>query len=894
MESRRETVSDDGGDGDGDADPIRLRGAQREIRDAYFASDSGLFTLDCVPGAGKSVVAHHVAAEDILRRYAAGDPTPEQHVTVVSFNRDEAADIVPAICDRLQAIVEHDLVPTAADISGAELRYLRQRVRQAPYAGTIDGLLREIFREFARDIGFDEMPSVGNDALLKRVHRDCYESLRNDPEHARRLRDLEAAYPDGEYDEGVDEMLADALTYCRDRRLSTEAFRSELEQTRDSAYPGGKPDSFDDIVRSVERFANGDENASEGTGERVRETVIGPDRERLLDADRELYDAWDARIDDFCTVLSAYRTRYRAAVREYGAVSHTDVASLVDAYFDRSGERSDLPEPLRSVDGSHRDRVLRTYRSRIRSLVIDEAQDVSAVQHAALSHVVTSESRVFACGDGLQGIYLWRHADPRWFAAATTEGTYLGVDWDTHENRTATTTYRCVPDIAAGINAIAEPVFSDPARGNLGDLDASYPRLDAARDGGEGGDGAAVHVSSFAGIGHPGSAMWADPDGELGEANMLATHISRGLADGTFCNDDGDPLGVTVLFRRGTRMPEYEAAFAAEGLRVRTATDALFDCPAVETALAACEWLTAPGSPQRTSKLLTESPLNAAFDAAPFESRSWDLDRVLDDDPAAVGEEQRGILRGLVRLRDRSDAFGRLPASEYVEDVIEALALRADPNGCVGDTDPDQRVANLDALVETLSEWEGDNSYSPSELVDLAEPFREDPGVGPTQPSAAGAAYDVEFRTIHRAKGDQDDVVVVARPRVRHLVARSPRPVGSSRRDRSRGWPRRRTRRCPTTSLSRRSTAGCTASGTTGTATPGSAGRRPAGGTPCPHPCPILRLTPRRILGPTPRRILGLTLQTIPRIATRSSVRTGSAASRGTSVPRRGGCCTWH
>jgi len=128
-------------------------------------------------------------------------------------------------------------------------------------------------------------------------------------------------------------------------------------------------------------------------------------------------------------------------------------------------------------------------------------------------------------------------------------------DWDTHENRTATTTYRCVPDIAAGINAIAEPVFSDPARGNLGDLDASYPRLDAARDGGEGGDGAAVHVSSFAGIGHPGRAMGRDPDGELGEANMLATHISRGLADGTFCNDDGDPLGVTVLFRRGTRMP---------------------------------------------------------------------------------------------------------------------------------------------------------------------------------------------------------------------------------------------------------------------------------------------------------------------------------------------------
>lgn len=758
-------MSDGGG---GDAAPLRLRGAQREIRDAYFASDAGLFTLDCVPGAGKSVVAHHIAAEDILRRYAAGDPTPEQHVAVVSFNRDEAADIVPAIRDRLRAIVEHEIVPAAADVSEAELRYLQQRVGQAPYAGTIDGFLRGIFREFAGDIGFDETPSVGNDALLNRVHRDCYESLRDDAEHDQRLRDLEAAYPDGEYDEGVGEMLSDALTYCRDRHLSTEAFRSELERTRDAAYPDGKPDSFDAIARSVERFVEGGGDGSEDggepeseAGERVREAVTGSDRDRLLGADRDLYDAWDARIDDFCRVLSAYRTRYRDAVREYGAVSHTDVAYLVDAYFDGPEERADLSEPLRSVDDSHRERVLRTYRSRIRSLVVDEAQDVSAVQHAALSHVVTSESRVFACGDGLQGIYLWRHADPRWFAAATTEGTYLGVDWDTHENRSATTSYRCVPDVAAGINAIAEPVFADPARGDLGDFDASYPRLDAARDG---DDEPAVHVSSFDGVGHPGSATWANPDGAVGEANMLATHLSRGLADGTFRDDDGDPLGVTVLFRRGTRMAEYEEAFTAEGLRVRTATDALFDCPAVETVLAVCEWLIAPGSPKRTAKLLTESPLCAVFDAASFEARSWDLDRVFDDDPAAVGEAQRRILRGLARLRDRSDAFGRLPASAYAEEVIEALALRADTHGCADETDPDQRVANLDALVETLSEWEGDGRYPPSELIDLVEPFREDPGVGPSQPSAAGAAYDVEFRTVHRSKGDQDDVVVVADP----------------------------------------------------------------------------------------------------------------------------------
>jgi ATP-dependent helicase/nuclease subunit A len=746
---------------DGDADPLVLRDAQRAIRDAYFDHEAGLFVLSCVPGAGKSVVAHHIAAEDVLRRYVAGDPTPEQHVAVISFNRDEAADIVPKICDRLQTIVEHDLVPVATDVSDAELHYLRQRVQQAPYVGTIDGLLRGLFQNVAHEVGFDEMPSVGNDALLKRVHRDCYGSLRDDPEHDQRLRDLEAAYPDAEYDDSVAEMLEAALTYCRDQRLSTETFRSELVRTRDSVYPTGKPESFGDIVNSVEQFVG----RSDRVGDRVREAVVGSDRERLVNADRELYDAWCDRIDDFCAVLSAYRSLYRETVREYGVLDHTDVAFLVDAYFDDSGERSDLPGSFRTIDDSHRERILQRYRSGIRSLIVDEAQDVSAIQHAALSHIVTDESRVFACGDVLQGIYLWRHADPTWFDTAATDGTYLGVDWDTHETRTATTTYRCVPDIAAGINAIAEPMFADSARGNLGGLDTQYSRLNAARSGdSDGDDDPAIHVSSFTGVGRPGSARWADPDGAVGEANMLATHISRGLADGTFCDDEGEPLSVTVLFRRGTRMPEYENAFTAEGLRVHTASEGLFDCPAVETVCAVCEWLIAPGSAQRTTELLTDSPLNTVSDTELFESHSWDLDRICDDNQADITDDQRRTFCGLLRLRDRSDIFHRQPASTYVEEIIEALALRSDPNGCLSDTDPNQRVANVDALVETLSQWEGDTQYSPSALIDLVAPFREDPAAGPSQPSTTGARYDVEFRTAHRAKGDQDDVVVIADP----------------------------------------------------------------------------------------------------------------------------------
>jgi len=740
-------------------DPIRLKGAQCAIRDAYFDNETGLFTLNCVPGSGKSVVAHHLAAEDILRRYVAGDPTPEQHVAVISFNRDEAAAIVPEICDRLRAIVEHELVPAATDVSDDELEYLIQRVRQAPYVGTIDSLLRGVVIEIASDAGFEEVPAIGNEALLTQVHVECYETLRDDPQYATQLERLEAAYPNGEYDHSVAEMLAQAVEYCRDQQLTTSAFQSELERTRNSVYGEGEPETFDDIVAAVERCVDGDESM----GERVSEAVESEDRDRVVEADRTLYEAWCARIEDFCTVLSAYRDAYREAVREHGVVSHTDVAFLVTRYFDDAADPTASPEVFEDIDEQHRERILQTYRARLRSVIIDEAQDVSAIQHAALSHFVTPETRVCAVGDALQGIYLWRHADPSWFATATKNGTYLGVDWTIHESRTATTTYRCVPDVATAINAISEPVFSDPSRGDLGTLDTTYSPLEAARDD---NDETAIHVSSFRGVGNPGSEDWANPDGDIGEANMLATHLSRGLVDGTFADDNGSPLGITVLFRKRTRMSDYEAAFAAEGLRVRNASESLFDCPAVSTVFDVCDWLVQPGSPERTRTLVTESALGIGALESAFIDHDWCLSGVLGDDDiqSDLTEAQRRTLTGLVHLRDQHDTSEMRPAGAYVEDVVEALSLRADSNGYFTGTDSEQRVANLDALVETIPQWVGDDHYSLDDLIELVSPFREESDDGPPQPSTADSEYDVEFQTVHRAKGDQDDVVVIADP----------------------------------------------------------------------------------------------------------------------------------
>jgi len=176
-------------------------------------------------------------------------------------------------------------------------------------------------------------------------------------------------------------MLETAVTYCRDRRISTERFRSNLEQTVEDVYAEGRPRSFNDVVAAVEHCVG------EDIDESPYADIGDDDRNRICDADSRLHDDWRARIDDFCTVLEEYRITYRQTIRDRGVVSHTDVAYLVDAYFD---------DRLGNDDDTHRARIRQRYQTRIQSLIIDEAQDVSSIQHAALSHLVTSSARVSA------------------------------------------------------------------------------------------------------------------------------------------------------------------------------------------------------------------------------------------------------------------------------------------------------------------------------------------------------------------------------------------------------------------------------------------------------------------------------------------------------------------
>ncbi|PGF14406.1 exonuclease V subunit beta [Natrinema sp. CBA1119] len=735
--------------------PIELRDAQRRIRDAYFDHDDGLYVLNCNPGAGKTVTITDVVPEELLRRYVAGDPVPEQRVCVVSFTRDDATAFVPAVIERLRELVEYDMTPAAAAVSNDDVEYLVERIRQAPLFGTVDSVFRSLFGEFAAEVGFEEMPDVGNEGQLTRLHADCYEELASESAYAEAIDVVEAGYPPGEYDDGPTALLRQALHHCRARRLTTVEFINELRATVNAVYDEGETDSFDDVAGALARCVG-----SEAAGE-ARRSLDGADREEIVTADQQLHTAWVEVIDAFGTLLDGYREAYRRLTRERGVISHTDCSFLVAEFL--SGNLGNGDPAARK-----RERVLKRYQDRIESVIIDESQDVSQLQHEALAQIVMEDCRVLAAGDIRQSVYVWRDAYPRLFERAVEEGRYLGIDWDTHVVETAATTYRCTPDVAAAVNAIAEPMLTDPTRGDVGALDVVYPRLDADRDP---NPGPSVHIAAFDTDAVPGSIPYVSPDSGKGEAGILATYLSCGLADGTFdCVDGeteptdeascGDP-DVTVLFRWRTHIDTYRQAFEAEGLTVADASTYLFDSPAVTAAIDVAEWLADPVATDRTRALVLESELGLSTLEATFEVHDWQLDAVHDAPLSDISDQQRDILDRLYCLREQYTTFSSQSAAVSLADLIDTLALRADPNDVAPAVAPEQRVANLDKLVELVAQWETESLSTLSALTDVLTQYRDEPYIGPTQPVHT-SNHDVVFTTIHQMKGDESNVVALA------------------------------------------------------------------------------------------------------------------------------------
>ena len=717
----------------------RLEDAQAEIRDAFFAAESGLFVLDCGPGSGKSVTADSIAAEDLARKAGAGVDSPAETLCLTSFSRDDAASILPGVERALRGLAEDPEAPV--DLDAETAAELGTTLRGSDRVGTIDSVLGAVFDAVAGEVGFDEVPEVGDSATLAGVHGDALDVVRSDESLAEPLATLDDAYPGGRYDADTADLLAAARGACRERRLSVPELRDRLEAVAEGTYPDGPPESLEDVLRDAERFFGAEERGA------VERELEAEGSDAVVDADADCHDRWFTAVDALCTVLPAYLDAYDEACRAAGVVAHVDVAHWVATFFETA-----------DYESAFRERLRERWTDRLSTVIVDEAQDVSRAQHDALAPLVDADTRVLLVGDREQCIYAWRNAQPSLFDQAASEGRYFGVDWEPHDRRSATRSYRFRPSIAAAIDTVFDPVFTDSTRGAAnaaadGREIEEYDHLSAVRDPTPDPN---VHVAAFAEHGRPGSPTWVDPEEGLGEAEALADCIATGLESGRFDRDDGEDPGVTVLFHRRTHMDTYVDAFADAGLSVRDASRALFGHPLVGAVCAVVDWLRAPTTQDATLGLVNDDdlPIDGLVDR--LMRSDWSISTVAES--GSMRGIKAEVVDGLADLANRRADHLAMAGADVVGDVIETLSLAEDPLDQSATAADDEAV--LDRLVGVVADWEGDRTYSLAELAAALDHARRNPKSGPSLPTAAEA--DVTFRTIHGAKGDEDDVVAVA------------------------------------------------------------------------------------------------------------------------------------
>lgn len=727
-----------------------LKGAQDDIRAAFFGHETGLFVLNCVPGFGKSLTVERIAGELLVRLYEAGVQCPERCLCVTSFSRDDAASLEPGIRDALEAFAADD-VDTAIQIDEATAEHLEGRLQHAEHLGTIDSVLRSVFNDIATELGFDGMPSVGNDALQTTLEEECIAALRDDLAHAGTFATLDRAYPDDE--DGVDDLLDTMRNERRSRRLSHDEFRARLHETIDDVYPSGKPNSIDDIHEDIVDFYDEDtaaafvkehttdtDDAGKGTANGDGDTT---EAKKVVEADRVCHEEWTRCIDLLCELLEEYEALYDQKCRERGVLDYTDVAYWIAEFFERPP--SDFAGGDAAVTRDYRDRLTDRYARQFQAIILDEAQDVSIVQHDALAQIVPDDAKVLLAADRDQCVYEWRTARPSLFQRAFEDGRYFATDWSNHETELGTTSYRMRPDIAHSVKHVFSTAFTSP---DYEHGSGEYTPIDSDRS--------STSVSNVHVLNSSPRAILGSPEWTNQEAVPLSRLVRGYVSDGTLDLRGNDAEPLIVLFRKRTNMDAFADAFRELGFSVANGSRRLFDDPLVKVVCAVVSWLVNPHDPERIATLLKD-------DSIPFSDPREEDDDQVDDISALKSElendSQQEFVDRLRQLAARQPRFEADPGVYVVEAIIEILGLQSDP---LDQTDDDrQRLTALDSLIDAVNDWEDDDRYSISELADILARYRSDPKRGPQLTVANPDAYDIVFRTCHGMKGAENRAVCI-------------------------------------------------------------------------------------------------------------------------------------
>lgn len=216
------------------------------------------------------------------------------------------------------------------------------------------------------------------------------------------------------------------------------------------------------------------------------------------------------------------------------------MANLLAAYEDSKDERGviDFEDVLLLLTGllQERDDIARAVRSQYRNFVVDEFQDVSALQFALLQEWLGGRHDVCVVGDVAQTIYSFAGADPAYLV--NFEKYHPGAR-RVQLNRD----YRSTPQIVSIANKVLEGAASTRRRDTAADkgMPEGAVRLKSQRP-----SGPAVSFVSYA--------------DDQSEAAGIAAHIKS-------LTEDGVPLqNIAILYRTNAQSEAFEQALADAGI----------------------------------------------------------------------------------------------------------------------------------------------------------------------------------------------------------------------------------------------------------------------------------------------------------------------------------------
>jgi ATP-dependent exoDNAse (exonuclease V) beta subunit len=507
-------------------------------------------------------------------------------------------------------------------------------------------------------------------------------------------------------------------------------------------------------------------------------------RGRLLKGDGTLAERKSALVDAGA-VFGALAAETLAGPQKAEVAALVADAEARYASRKRSARAVDFDDLLvLARDLLSRDAALRAeLRGRFRAFLVDEYQDVNGLQQEILDLVCgpgdpPGPVRV-AVGDPKQSIYRFRGADVSVFARllarfAAGQGRVLALQ----EN------HRSAPGILDLVNEVSSLAMR-PAPGTPPRDDeiafADRDRLLATRPAGA---GPPCEVIDDGGGGTSAERRRREARGLAGRIRAIVTGaagvaVRERAPDGTEQPRRPRWGDVAILFRRLTRIGEYERALRKAGIPYRLARGGgFYQAPEVRDAGELLATLFEPNDAGAWAAVL-RSPMCAVSDGTLFllgrvgfarlgwlepEALAEAVARVADGPlrpvsgppPAAVpSDEWERLVRFLDTWRDLRSVRDRLALPDLLRRAVSALDLDAAHLAAPGG---ERRLGNLEKVIGVARRFEQDGGTA----AELAEHLRAMAARPPREPEADLPEEDaVAILSVHQAKGLEWPIVLV-------------------------------------------------------------------------------------------------------------------------------------